>query len=521
MREEFFSKFIDYNNQLEKILETKDFSKEAKNLLLSMFYKIDISYSDYQTVKRKVKNKQAFLEDILRMVDNCEGMELVKPNSEIGKTFQERGIKYEVNPLSYEIVAFENEKVILEALFQLDNTNFYLPEKYNLIRIALPEVLNEGMVMNKVEVIRDFNAWSWNVLPEELGDFYANIIYQNLSFLIGQEDFEDWLTTDEIENKMEWLKSKLLAEEKEEEMLTFLTCIYQIAIDCTVNKNKIEKARLWDEKQALQEEYEKRSNKEQYLEEMTENKKEAHKEIETIDRILNDKLLLEKEYKARNAKLKEYNKILNTEHLIEILNKQRRKLIREIEGYNHLLQPKEYLAALDKTKRDLELLEDIEKKGANIRNIEEKVIQLEKLFFCFFQKKIKQIVKKEQLELVYMLRYYEQVPFNKKKRLGQIKELRDIFENLEEEILNQLLMSKGVNKVAEDNSFNIKILKHIFHTKIIDLENMYIKMKQKDSIWQLEIYDKEVLEKEITLEEIGKEVKAFKIKKNKMIKVFA
>ena len=70
MKEEIFSKFKDYNKELEKILEKKDFSKDTKNLLLSMFYKLDISYNDYSTVKRKSKSKQEFLENILENIRN-------------------------------------------------------------------------------------------------------------------------------------------------------------------------------------------------------------------------------------------------------------------------------------------------------------------------------------------------------------------------------------------------------------------------------------------------------------------
>ena len=72
MKEEFFSKFKDYNGELEKILEKKDFSKDSKSLLLSMFYKLESSYSDYETVKRKVKSKQEFLENILENYDDNE-----------------------------------------------------------------------------------------------------------------------------------------------------------------------------------------------------------------------------------------------------------------------------------------------------------------------------------------------------------------------------------------------------------------------------------------------------------------
>ena len=42
MKEEIFSKFKDFNRELEKILETKDFSKNAKNLLLRLKHHIMI-----------------------------------------------------------------------------------------------------------------------------------------------------------------------------------------------------------------------------------------------------------------------------------------------------------------------------------------------------------------------------------------------------------------------------------------------------------------------------------------------
>ena len=58
MKEDFFSKFKDYNKELEKILEYKDFSQDAKNLLLSVFYKLEISYADYFLVKRKCKKQK-------------------------------------------------------------------------------------------------------------------------------------------------------------------------------------------------------------------------------------------------------------------------------------------------------------------------------------------------------------------------------------------------------------------------------------------------------------------------------
>ena len=50
----FLTKFVkkDYNNRLEEILSQKNFSEEVKNTLLSIFYKIENGYKDYNIVKK-------------------------------------------------------------------------------------------------------------------------------------------------------------------------------------------------------------------------------------------------------------------------------------------------------------------------------------------------------------------------------------------------------------------------------------------------------------------------------------
>ena len=82
MKEEFFSKFKDYNKELEKILENKDFSEDTKNLLLSMFYKLEISYNDYFLVKGNCKTKQEYLENILENIKTSNSIEVIKSYNE-------------------------------------------------------------------------------------------------------------------------------------------------------------------------------------------------------------------------------------------------------------------------------------------------------------------------------------------------------------------------------------------------------------------------------------------------------
>ena len=52
----------DYNNELEKVIETKDFDEGIKSLLLAIFYKVDTSYKDYKQVTRISENKEQYIE---------------------------------------------------------------------------------------------------------------------------------------------------------------------------------------------------------------------------------------------------------------------------------------------------------------------------------------------------------------------------------------------------------------------------------------------------------------------------
>ena len=79
-KEDIFSKISlkDYNNELEKVLEEKDFSEVVKNLLLSMLYKIENAYEDYETVKVNTASKKYFIKKIIKIInEKCNKIELI------------------------------------------------------------------------------------------------------------------------------------------------------------------------------------------------------------------------------------------------------------------------------------------------------------------------------------------------------------------------------------------------------------------------------------------------------------
>ena len=84
-KDNFLDKIVkkNYNNQIEEVLENKKFDESAKNLLLSMLYKVEASYKDYETVKRDVATKEDYIERIINVIkNNCNMIKIVKNTSE-------------------------------------------------------------------------------------------------------------------------------------------------------------------------------------------------------------------------------------------------------------------------------------------------------------------------------------------------------------------------------------------------------------------------------------------------------
>ena len=69
-KENFLDKVIkkNFNNELEHVLEHKDFNEHAKSLLLSILYKLETAYSDYERVKKNVMSKDEFLQMIIDII---------------------------------------------------------------------------------------------------------------------------------------------------------------------------------------------------------------------------------------------------------------------------------------------------------------------------------------------------------------------------------------------------------------------------------------------------------------------
>lgn len=513
---DIFSRFQSNNSKLEAVLYRKNLSGDVKNLLLSMLYRLTSSYNDYANIKVNVEDKNKFVENIINIIEKCESIEIVKPNSEEGKKFIKEGITFEVDTYLKKIKVFQSEREMLFALFKMNDTKMYLDEKYDLIRIALPEMLNEGRDINNIEIIRDFDAWSWNTISSEISNIDCNLVYQNLQILLGFEFLDNWMKQEKQKELLEKLEEKLKTYYDKENVEELLDNIYRLSILVCIQRNKNEKARLLDEREWDEKELSRLKDKKALVEELTATKKKKAKEIKKLDKIISSNSLLLEEFEKRNKKLSEYKKIFSPENLLGTLKKERKKAINEIEECNKLLDAKNYVEKKKELEKNLSMLKDIK----TARNKEKYKIEIQKLFIKCMMERVERIQSVEQkrgaVVLFRILRYYNFVLFDENRFISEVEELREELDNIQSKIIQKLYEVKGINPITKNLETDIAIVKPIFDTRIMSLDNVHIGASIQNNKILVKVYDGDTLEMEFMIDNLNN----VQVKGKKKIKLF-
>lgn len=555
-KEDIFSKINlkDYNNVLENILEQKAFSEDVKNLLLSMLYKIENGYEDYKTIKVNVSSKKSYVKKIIQIIkDECKEIQLIKPLSEESKILEENNVNYIVEKETGKIISYPNERMMLEALVTLSQKDIVLEEQYSLYNLAMRDVLSIGNRMNCVEVIRDFNGWSWDITTNQMEGKNINIVYQSLLILLGNRFLQNWITNKEDDDEdeeveipsNEILRSKYnenfgmtkeeMQEDKtidyirkmqeiltekygEENSIEFLEQLIKtiLVIDCNINEKQ--RKIVLNLQNQFTKDLEKMQDNKAYVEELSKKKKELAERIKNIDTLLSDDKMLKEEYENRNSKLANKDKIFSVSHLSIMLEKEKEKYFKEIKEYNLQMQPKEFVETKKALEEKLEFFEDIDVKENEKTNEEKQIILLQKFFLKCFEEKIKRaLTKKEITNLIYELRYYEQLPY-RQYNISKEEKIAEYLKKVEKQVIKKACLEKVLIKFSDEEELNYDILKNQFQSKIIKLENTIYVLKYKKGILKLEIYDTNIEEETREIE--IKEKVELHVKLNKKIKIW-
>lgn len=517
-KEDFFSKLNikDYNNQLENILESKSFSKGVKNILLNILYKMETAYDDYKKVKVYTRLKKELLEEIINIIGNiCKEIEIIKPilngETKLGDK------KYAIEKNENKIISYPNEKNVFYALNQLNKNQFILDSKYSIIKEPMEALLNQGYIMDKDEIIRDFDGWTWNIVPEEIENYTYNLIFQNIKILLGndylQNSINHTVTTDfiaEFEKRLDGISS----ENKEVDIAKI---IYQISILESINNNKKKKENILNIKETLGKELKQMENKKEYLQKIANSKKTIGIEIKEIDEKINNNKLLRESFIEENKLLEEEKRIFSLSEYSEMLQNKRIELLKQLDEYSELMKPMNFVKKKTEISKKYEILNEINFDVEFDEEIHRLLITLQKNFLELLNQKFNNIQsKKEIVEYIYLFRYYKLIYINDKKQIKDIEELLEEIRKTEKHLITKACKLKAINILCQDIEKNYELTSKILSYNIIELEDVSLEFKKHDKNIVLTIYDDETIEDSIIYD--GNE--ELNVKFNKKIKLF-
>ena len=517
-----FEKIVkrDYKNELEEVLEYKNFKENAKSLLLEIIYKIEAAYKDYETIKINSKNKDDYFEDFIDIIQNkCKTIKIVKPNSEESKILDNK--TFIVNKKRGEIICLPIARKLLYAISKLGKKEIIVNKKYSILSVTMSNMINIGDNINMVEPLRDFNGWSWTTVPREYESIEYNLIYQILLILVGERIFKDWINckdtiVDYFEEFEELLINKYGPKLAEELLYTVkkLSVLMEIKVNPEI-KDKIEKL-----KNDVEKELEKFENKQEYIKKLTTKKNRLGKKIMEIDTTISDKKLLQEEYVKRNAKLSLEEKIFSMRVLAEIMITEREEMFKKMTKYNELLKPKNFLLKKEKLENEHNILSLAD--TGNIENeLKDRVLKLQQLFLeCFKEKIIKATGKTELIKLIYQFRYYCLLPYEANRNVYEINEIQENIKEVGKILIKKTTENKLITPFSQNENINYEIVKNIFEVRIINLENLSIKIMKEKEGYFVQFFDDKAFDKKSRLNMVDLDKKMFKIRLNKKVKLF-
>lgn len=510
-----------YNNELEKVLEKKYFDENTKSILLSIMYKIETAYKDYQKVKQSVETKDEFIQKVIDIIKNeCDDIKVIKLHSEESQMLGNHTFLVEKN--KKRIICYPIERKLLYCIAKIDKKDTIIKDKYYLINETLSELINVGNNISMVEPMRDFNGYSWTTIPREIESIEHNLIYQNLRIIAGNQFLNGWVENKEyIIDYMENFENKLENIYGEENSKELIESLKEISVLIAIKFNQKIKEKIKKEKIEIENKLQQVENNQKFIQIQTREKKKITDEIKKIDETLNNKELLQKEYEKRNEFLPLEKKIFSSRILSQMMIKEREEKIEQIEKINNFLKPQEfvkYKKGLEEKEKWLKYIdvEDIEKV------IKKDLIKIQKEFIKLFEIKIKKAQNKQEIiKLIYELRYYNLLPFNEQKNICQLKEIEKELSELKNSLLKKAYELKVTEQFSKKDNIHYELMKNIFDIRVIDLESLNIKVIKEKEKYFVQFFDEEIFEEKIELDSnIGITKKELEIRLNKKVKIF-
>lgn len=496
MKKRLFSKFKDYNYILDKILEEKNFSEDATNLLLNMIYKIEVSYKDYAQIKGVFQKQNEFIDEIIEIISkNCNQLFLIDPKKQEVKLLREKNVLALTDEREKRIYAYPTELAILYGLIDIRPKYFYIPKKYYFIKQEFQNILVQGTILNKTEVIRNFNGWSWNLAEDANIDHVSNIIYQIIRILIDEDFLNAWEkdTSPKVDYINE-MKKELTEYYGEENCKNFYFSLARLIVAKSVGKNR---SKVREEFVRVVNAYENMKNKNEYIYKISNERKKIIAEIENKDMILNSQELMVAEFKKRNAQLSDDMKILNISVLADIIQKEKSDCFKRMNQLNEVVKPLNYANLKSELSEKIRIMSVVDE-NKSIRDYE--IAFLKEAIKCFAYNIEKMSSKEEIIDIIYKMRYFRKIRVTEGEKVEDIPQLFNEVTQILKYTITKGCKEKVFNIFCKDIEYNYQIIDVALNTAISNYEDIDIAVKIEDGFLKVTVYDNEVIDKQEEIE---------------------
>lgn len=477
----------DYRNDLELVLDSKQFDEEAKSLILSVFYKMDNFYKDYSSVKIDCAQKNQFLENYINIIKRkCKKINLLKAN-QISKNN-----RIIINRQKGEIESFPNELNLIYAIYELNEKNIcydkYLLEDYT--NECVNNVLMRGKTINSTEPIRDFTGWSWNIQFDNSDNIIYNLIFQNALVLLGYENLNECFRKSNI---VEALNKKINEMQYDKPGYDFIMDLFELCVILYNNQSKENHEKCFKFKKNLINKKNMLNTRKEYVEDKTKDSSDISKRIQKINEMLNDIKIIRQEYlKCIEEDKDRYFCISN---FVEDKENEKKDLLLKIKENNKVLRKKQYLFNHDDYETTLKLYNFVDD-GKEKIGVQNKIIKLQIDFLECMKLKISNTeIKRDLYNIAVQLRYFANLLYKKDGSVIQNDKIAKEFDEVAKELVNKMIENKVIELGFKSSKLNYEILKYIFRTKMIELQNLSIKISFiKDNQIEVQYYDDKMMD---------------------------
>ncbi len=381
-------------------------------------------------------------------------------------------------------------------------------------------------------------------------NIYYDIIYKNLLWLIGIDKLIELKKTKQCIYYMKKYLLKKYRKENVEKLITILKeMIFVFGTDEEKEKEILANRKALDMYNAMK-------DIRKFIEKVNEEKKKNNKLIAEYDKILNSQRVLEREFEEYTKQTKEEKKeedsksiaISELEQIIDILNmdeendqnlkqqdmtknievfsidifEKRKKLYEKNIELAKIGNPENYVEHKrlleDSIKHILRYQEVKDDEKAKEKLIEELILEYQQVVYDMLEDRIDVLYTNEEvIDEIYRQRYIRYQNVGKNKYIYQVTELYQKMDNVLHLIVEKALKFDILERLSEEDNTNYAAISPALKTAILSLEDIRVAL-YTGKITLLCIYDGNVLIKEIELFDV--DPKLVSIPTKKKIKLF-